>query len=103
MGGVTSVGSVYLCFPFLTGPVCLMWILGHLYVHWRAKRALVRQEGRQLGFPREEASVHWIGILGMCFLVLPEVQHRSPDMLLLHVGGNDSSIRTSRDLIRNVK
>lgn len=74
---------------------CLVWILGHSYVFWGAKRAAVRMEGRQLGFPQNAPSVRWIGVPGMPWSrVLPEVNHyarfdRPPDILLLHVGVHD--------------
>ncbi|XP_073481004.1 lactosylceramide 4-alpha-galactosyltransferase-like isoform X1 [Aquarana catesbeiana] len=38
--------------------VALVWILGHSFVFWGAKRANVRPNGRQLGIPRQEARVN---------------------------------------------
>lgn len=44
--------SYPLCLNFcFTELECLVWILGHSYVFWGAKRAAVRLAGRQLGFP----------------------------------------------------
>lgn len=105
---------VFLClcllyFSFLSGPVCLMWILGNSYVHWGAQRALIRPDSRQMGFSRADATVRWIGIPGMLWSrVLPEIQQyahldRPPDVLLLQIRGNDLCLRASRDLIHDVK
>lgn len=94
---------------YFTGSECLVWILGHSYVFWGAKRAEVRQDGRQLGFSREQVRIRWIGVRGMLWSrVLPEVHHyarldRPPDVLLLHVGGNDLGLRASRELCRDIK
>ncbi|PIO13242.1 hypothetical protein AB205_0184180 [Aquarana catesbeiana] len=89
--------------------VGLVWILGYYYVFWGAKRADVRQNGRQLMIPRQEVLFRWIGVPGMQWnRVLGEVHRfsrldRSPDVLLLHVGGNDMGARSMRDLIRDIK
>lgn len=56
----------FVLFLLLTGQeVGLVWILGHSYVFWGAKRADVRPNGRQLRIPRQEALVRWIGVPGM--------------------------------------
>lgn len=98
-------------FSFLLGGIKrgLVWILGHSYVFWGAKRADMRPKGRQLGIPREDACVRWVGRPGMQWArVLPEIQHfarldRPPDVLVLHVGGNDLGGRPSRELMKDVK
>ncbi|KAM4031870.1 uncharacterized protein ACNLHF_019241 [Anomaloglossus baeobatrachus] len=90
------------------GP-CLVWILGHSYVYWGALRADVRHDGRQLGVSVTEARVKWLGIRGMTWgRVRPEVAYysrmdRDPDVLILHVGGNDLGIRSARELKRDIK
>ncbi|PIO14683.1 hypothetical protein AB205_0195370 [Aquarana catesbeiana] len=89
--------------------VALVWILGHSFVFWGAKRADVRPNGRQLGIPRQEARVRWIGLSGMLWnRVRSEVPKfarwdRAPDVLVLHVVGNDMGVRSMRDLIRDIK
>ncbi|KAM4023859.1 uncharacterized protein ACNLHF_024805 [Anomaloglossus baeobatrachus] len=88
---------------------CLIWILGHSFVFWGARRAEVRQNGRQLGLDRAQATVRWIGDRGMEWSrVVPEFHfhckvERPPDVLVLHVGGNDLGARASQDLIRDIK
>ncbi|XP_040279005.1 translation initiation factor IF-2-like isoform X3 [Bufo bufo] len=87
----------------------LVWILGHSFVFWGALRADVRQNGRQLGFDRGTAIVRWIGRRGMVWgNVLQEVHRqarldRVPDILVLHVGGNDLGVRPCRELIRDIR
>ncbi|XP_073466908.1 uncharacterized protein [Aquarana catesbeiana] len=89
--------------------VPLVWILGHSFVFWGAKRADVRPNGRQLGIPRQEARVRWIGLSGMMWNRVRSEVHkfarwdRAPDVLVLHVGGNDMGVRSMRDLIRDIK
>ncbi|XP_073460352.1 uncharacterized protein [Aquarana catesbeiana] len=88
---------------------CLVWILGHSYVFLGAEQAALKPEGQQLGFPRGQVRIKWIGVPGMLWSrVLREVEHycrldRPPDVLLLHVGGNDLGIRASRELSRDIK
>ncbi|XP_069800969.1 uncharacterized protein [Dendropsophus ebraccatus] len=88
---------------------CLTWILGHSYVRRGAARADVRPSGRQLGFQRSEVRIRWIGVGGLLWSgVLPEFHFharldRPPDILVLHVGGNDIGVRASRELIRDIK
>ncbi|XP_044124486.1 uncharacterized protein LOC122919488 [Bufo gargarizans] len=88
---------------------CLAWIFGHSYVYWGVLRADVRRNGRQLGFSPAELRVRWIGLRGLLWgRVLPEFHanvalDRVPDVVVLHVGGNDLGVRRSRDVIRDIK
>ncbi|XP_040216656.1 uncharacterized protein LOC120946033 [Rana temporaria] len=88
---------------------CLIWILGHSFVFWGARRADVKPGGRQLGVPREEGRVRWIGIRGLMWQkVLPEVHRgasldRAPDILVIHAGGNDLSVRPMRQVIKDIQ
>lgn len=105
--GYIHVGFMIMsCF---SGSECLVWILGHSYVFLGAEQAALKPEGQQLGFPRGQVRIKWIGVPGMLWSrVLREVEHycrldRPPDVLLLHVGGNDLGIRASRELSRDIK
>ncbi|XP_072006222.1 uncharacterized protein [Engystomops pustulosus] len=88
---------------------CLVWIVGHSFVVWGARRADVRPQGRRLGLPRSEAEVHWLGTRGMLWsALLPQLHYfarldREPNVLCLHLGGNDLGSRTSQSLIRDIK
>ncbi|XP_044141387.1 uncharacterized protein LOC122931380 [Bufo gargarizans] len=90
-------------------PPCLVWIMGHSYVFWGALRAAVRPDGRQLSISREVAVIRWIGMRGMLWSrVLPEFYRfarldRPPNVLVLHVGGNDLGARPFRELARDIK
>ncbi|XP_075715673.1 uncharacterized protein LOC142750560 [Rhinoderma darwinii] len=95
--------------PVSESPPCLVWLMGHSYVHWGALRADVRPNGRQLRIPRQDAVVHWLGFRGMSWSrVLAEFQtyarlDRVPEVLVLHVGGNDLGVRPFRELVRDTK
>ncbi|KAM4045382.1 uncharacterized protein ACNLHF_009210 [Anomaloglossus baeobatrachus] len=86
-----------------------VWILGHSYVYWGARRADARRNGRQLGFARDVALVRWLGVRGLGWSrVLQEVHKharldRPPEVLVLHVGGNDLGERPFRILIKDIK
>ncbi|XP_073496194.1 uncharacterized protein [Phyllobates terribilis] len=90
------------------GSPLLVWILGNSYVHWGAVRADVRRDGRQLGISRDKAAIRWLGFRRMLWnSVLCEVNKfvrldRPPDILLLHVGGNDLGVRPFKELIRDI-
>ncbi|KAM3929163.1 uncharacterized protein RB166_006951 [Leptodactylus fuscus] len=87
----------------------LVWVMGHSFVFWGAERAAVRPDGKQLGFARELATIRWLGLRGMLWgRVLGEFHRfarldRPPDVLLLHVGGNDLGRRPFRELINDIK
>lgn len=90
------------------GP-CLVWITGHSFVYWGSRRAEDRPAGRQLGFPRSDVQVRWLGIRGLRWSrLLSEIQFRvrldrAPDVLLIHAGGNDLGSRSTREILRDVK
>lgn len=103
---------IFLCvlsLVFSGAATCLVWIFGHSYVYWGARRADVRKDGRLLGLAGEEGTVRWIGFPGMLWSrVVPEMHKfagldRPPDVVVLHVGGNDLGVRCARELIRDIK
>ncbi|KAM3929169.1 uncharacterized protein RB166_006958 [Leptodactylus fuscus] len=83
--------------------------MGHSFVFWGALRAAVRPDGRQLGFSRDVATIRWLGLKGMVWSrFLPEFHKfarldRAPDILLVHLGGNDLGVRPFRQLITDIK
>ncbi|XP_077309137.1 uncharacterized protein LOC143928250 [Lithobates pipiens] len=87
----------------------LVWIVGHSYVCWGARRGDMRPAGRQLGISRAEAELRWLGIPGMRWeRVVSVVErfvwlHGPPDVLVLHAGGNDLGARKVRDLLNDIK
>ncbi|KAM8924600.1 uncharacterized protein RCH25_009300 [Pelodytes ibericus] len=72
-----------------------VWLIGHSYIFWAKSRAAARPGGENLGLSRTVAEVRWFGIRGMRWVrLLPELVQLSrllgaPDILLLHLGGND--------------
>lgn len=102
--------SFFCLFCFISGPgPYLIWIMGHSFAFWGERRAGIRPAGRQLGFSPQEAQVRWLGTRGMRWTQLLTQIHfyanldRAPDVLLLHVGGNDLGVRTTRDILRDIK
>ncbi|CAJ0965397.1 unnamed protein product [Ranitomeya imitator] len=87
----------------------LVWIMGHSYVVWAALRAAVRPDGRQLGLSRETVTLRWIGKRGMVWKEwLPEFHRfvrldRVPEIVVIHLGGNDLAKRSCRELIKDIK
>ncbi|XP_077148455.1 uncharacterized protein LOC143809219 [Ranitomeya variabilis] len=70
-----------------------VWIVGHSYIYWAARRAEACPGGRSLGL--HDVDVIWRGLRGMMWSqVLPEIVHisrmaSSPTIVLIHAGGND--------------
>ncbi|CAJ0966975.1 unnamed protein product [Ranitomeya imitator] len=87
----------------------LVWIMGHSFVFWAAERAAVRPDGRQLGFSRDVATLRWIGKRGMTWSQFLPDFHRFvrwdqvPQILVIHLGGNDLGKRPCRKLIKDIK
>lgn len=74
---------------------CIL-LIGHSYIFWAAKFAARSSWGQNLGL-RASALLHWRGRQEMCraeFLdvAVREAQGWSPDVLLVHLGGNDLSM-----------
>lgn len=86
-----------------------VWICGHSYVFWAEKRALERSFGPQLGIPLEDAELHWLGKSGMTWDQLtPTLLHTrrllgAPDILVVHLGGNDLGTASNLDIINRMK
>ncbi|CAI5763300.1 susceptibility gene 101 isoform X1 [Podarcis lilfordi] len=86
-----------------------VWICGHSYVFWAEKRALERSFGPQLGIRLEDAKLHWLGKSGMTWdQLIPSLLHTrrrltDPDILVVHLGGNDLGTYADYDIIRQMK
>nr|XP_033777443.1 uncharacterized protein LOC117348910 isoform X2 [Geotrypetes seraphini] len=86
-----------------------LWIVGHSFVHWAAERALIRPGGRHLGLGQRGLRVSWWGQRGMrwsqLLLLMERLRARPshPDMLLIHLGGNDVDSCSGKDLINTIK
>lgn len=86
-----------------------VWICGHSYVFWAEKRALERSFGIQLGIPVADAKLHWLGKSGMTWdQLIPTLLHTrrrltDPDVLVVHLGGNDLGTETDLEIIYRIK
>nr|XP_056707608.1 tumor susceptibility gene 101 protein isoform X2 [Euleptes europaea] len=86
-----------------------VWICGHSYVFWAEKRALERSFGPQLGIPLEDAKLHWLGKSGMTWdQLMPTLLHKrrrlsDPDILVVHLGGNDLGTASDVAIINRMK
>ncbi|KAL7992135.1 hypothetical protein Chor_016391 [Crotalus horridus] len=86
-----------------------VWICGHSYVFWAEKRALDRSFVPQLGIRLEDAKLHWLGKSGMMWdQLVPTLLHTrrrltDPDILVIHLGGNDLGITSNADVINRMK
>nr|XP_033771137.1 uncharacterized protein LOC117346024 [Geotrypetes seraphini] len=86
-----------------------LWIVGHSFTHWEAERAAIRPGGRHLGLSHQGLHVSWWGQRGMrwsqLLLLLERLRSRPrhPDLLLLHLGGNDVDACSGKDLVNLIK
>nr|XP_033809146.1 uncharacterized protein LOC117364245 [Geotrypetes seraphini] len=80
-----------------------VWIIGHSFVHWAGERSLLRPGGRHL------VRVSWWGQRGMrWYQLLPFLSHlrdspRRPDVLIIHLWGNDVDSLSARQLVNVIK
>lgn len=86
-----------------------VWICGHSLVFWAEKRATSAEFGMQLGMRSDFARVWWKGMQGMTWKQLVPLLHQlkdnwpKPDVLIIHLGGNDISTTAPEDFIQTVK
>ncbi|XP_072849321.2 uncharacterized protein LOC140705452 [Pogona vitticeps] len=66
-------------------------IIGHSYIYWAVRYAAASHWGNDLGLGAQ-ASISWMGIRGMQWLQLGRLTafgSTPPDVLVVHLGGND--------------
>ncbi|OCT55780.1 hypothetical protein XELAEV_18004040mg [Xenopus laevis] len=88
----------------------MVWLLGHSFISRARRRAAVlKGNALQLGFPEDRISVKWFGFPGLrwsgvwpALVRLAKVEQR-PDILVIHVGGNDLGLVAQRDLVIMMK
>nr|XP_033791558.1 uncharacterized protein LOC117356450 isoform X1 [Geotrypetes seraphini] len=110
LGGffVSVCGTYVLCFSG-AGRCKLVWIIGHSFVHWAGERSRLRPGGRHLGLGHLGVRVSWWGQRGMrWYQLLPFLAHlrdspRRPDVLIIHLGGNDVDSLSARQLVNVIK
>ncbi|XP_053560520.1 uncharacterized protein LOC128651511 isoform X2 [Bombina bombina] len=89
--------------------VRIVWVMGHSFIYWANAEASKKMGGLQLGCPVGQWEVKWFGIRRMCwellfpvFVEYSKVFHH-PDVLVLHLGGNDLGIIPQKELVRRIK
>ncbi|KAM9476623.1 uncharacterized protein Hap1MRO34_009671 [Clarias gariepinus] len=86
-----------------------VWICGHSLVFWAEKRATSPEIGMQLGMDPNSVRVWWKGVQGMTWQqLLPQLLQLKdnwpkPDVILIHLGGNDIGTMTPETFVLAVK
>ncbi|XP_073690348.1 uncharacterized protein [Garra rufa] len=86
-----------------------VWICGHSLVFWAEKRATSPEYGVQLGMHPDSVRIWWKGVQGMTWQQLVPLLHQlkdnwpKPDVLIIHLGGNDISTTAPEAFIETVK
>ncbi|XP_017546164.1 titin homolog isoform X1 [Pygocentrus nattereri] len=86
-----------------------VWICGHSLVFWAEKRATSPEFGMQLGMDPNCVRIWWKGVQGMTWQqLLPQLLQLKdnwpkPDVILLHLGGNDIGKSTTEAFLAAVK
>ncbi|XP_051504485.1 uncharacterized protein si:dkeyp-121d4.3 isoform X2 [Myxocyprinus asiaticus] len=86
-----------------------VWICGHSLVFWAEKRATSPEFGMQLGMHPDSVRIWWKGVQGMKWeqllplLLQLKDNWPKPDVLIIHLGGNDISTTAPEVFIETVK
>uniref|UniRef100_A0A3B1J718 Uncharacterized protein n=1 Tax=Astyanax mexicanus TaxID=7994 RepID=A0A3B1J718_ASTMX len=86
-----------------------VWICGHSLVFWAEKRATSPEIGMQLGMDPNTVRIWWKGVQGMTWTqLLPQLLQLKdnwpkPDVILIHLGGNDLGKTTPEAFLAAVK
>lgn len=86
-----------------------VWICGHSLVFWAEKRATSPEFGVQLGMHPNCVRVYWKGMQGMTWQQLVPLLLQlkdnwpKPDVLIIHLGGNDITTTAPEAFISTVK
>ncbi|XP_075065678.1 uncharacterized protein LOC142152682 [Mixophyes fleayi] len=82
-----------------------IWVVGHSFIFWAAKHRIAE---RWSGFTHP-VDIRWLGKRGMVWAALiptlgEEIEeHGTPDIVVVHLGGNDVGKGKSLDLIINIR
>ncbi|XP_068096210.1 uncharacterized protein [Hyperolius riggenbachi] len=87
----------------------IVWLIGHSFIYWAKKRATVRPYSLNLGLNEEEFLILWFSQRGMRWrnLMGSILQWLkvwpAPDVVVLHLGGNDLGKSNTRSLLWRMK
>ncbi|XP_075054589.1 uncharacterized protein LOC142140697 [Mixophyes fleayi] len=82
-----------------------IWVVGHSFIFWAAKHRIAESLS---GFTHP-VDIRWLGKRGMVWAALiptlrEEIEvHGTPDIVVIHLGGNDVGKGKSLDLIINIR
>lgn len=85
-----------------------VWVCGHALVHLAEKRA-ISQVGNQLDLDPSSMRLWWTGLVGMTWdQLVPQLYQLklnwpNPDMLIIHLGGNDINRRSQEELLSLIR
>ncbi|KAJ8014279.1 hypothetical protein DPEC_G00038610 [Dallia pectoralis] len=86
-----------------------VWICGHSLIYWAEMRAKSPEIGMQLGMDPSSVRVWWKGTQGMTWAqLLPQLDQLkmkwpNPDVVILHLGGNDLGANSPEAFLVSVK
>ncbi|CAB1343565.1 unnamed protein product [Coregonus sp. 'balchen'] len=86
-----------------------VWICGHSLIYWAEMRAKSPEIGMQLGMDPSSVRLWWKGTQGMTWAqLLPhldqlKIKWPKPDVVILHLGGNDLGTHSPEALMLSVK
>uniref|UniRef100_A0A8C6P116 Uncharacterized LOC107376715 n=1 Tax=Nothobranchius furzeri TaxID=105023 RepID=A0A8C6P116_NOTFU len=86
-----------------------VWICGHSLIYWAESRAKSPEVGMQLGMDPSKVTIWWKGTQGMTWSQLLPQLHQlkitwpNPEVLIIHLGGNDLSTESPTNLLASVK
>ncbi|XP_055026206.2 uncharacterized protein [Misgurnus anguillicaudatus] len=93
----------------ITNEIRNVWICGHSLVFWAEKRTTSPEFGMQLGMHRNSVRIWWKGVQGMTWkqllplLLQLKDNWPKPDLLIVHLGGNDISVTPPETFIETVQ
>ncbi|XP_030012040.1 serine/arginine repetitive matrix protein 1 isoform X2 [Sphaeramia orbicularis] len=86
-----------------------VWICGHSLVYWAESRSKSAEVGVHLDLDPRKMALWWKGVQGMTWpQLLPQLHQLkvtwpNPDILIMHLGGNDLSTDSPTDLLASVR
>ncbi|XP_061693309.1 uncharacterized protein si:dkeyp-121d4.3 [Syngnathoides biaculeatus] len=86
-----------------------VWICGHSLVCWAESRAKSAEVGAQLSMDPGKVVLWWKGVQGMTWPQLLPLLHQlkvtwpQPNIIIVHLGGNDLNTETPSDLLASVR
>ncbi|XP_040209667.1 uncharacterized protein LOC120940724 [Rana temporaria] len=104
------VASIPASQPGVSGGSALVaWIVGHSFIYWAHKRADYRCYGTNLTLSPTTVKLYWYGQKGLSWFNLRKIlsslylRWPVPDIIVLHLAGNDLGRHRTLDIIAHIK